>query len=141
MNLGSPDSPAVRDVRRFLREFLMDGKVLDVSYLVRFFLVHFLILPVRPKASAEAYRKIWLPEGSPLVVISKKVREKLQARLDVPVELLLPDGHVVRRCADAEPAAAQRRVVRDHGEEQAGRGPNVNVVTQRCLGNRRCQLG
>ena len=89
MNLGSPDSPAVRDVRRFLREFLMDGKVLDVSYLVRFFLVHFLILPVRPKASAEAYRKIWLPEGSPLVVISEKVREKLQARLDVPVELAM----------------------------------------------------
>ena len=89
MNLGSPDSPAVGDVRRFLREFLMDGKVLDVSYLARFFLVHFLILPVRPKASAEAYRKIWLPEGSPLVVISKKVREKLQARLDVPVELAM----------------------------------------------------
>jgi len=89
VNLGSPDSPAVGDVRRFLREFLMDGKVLDVSYLARFFLVHFLILPVRPKASAEAYRKIWLPEGSPLVVISEKVREKLQARLDVPVELAM----------------------------------------------------
>ena len=70
MNLGSPDSPAVGDVRRFLREFLMDGRVMDIPWVVRFFLVQFLILPSRPKESAEAYRKVWLPEGSPLVVTS-----------------------------------------------------------------------
>lgn len=89
VNLGSPDSPAVGDVRRYLREFLMDGRVLDAPWLIRFCVVYFLILPFRPKDSAEAYRKIWLPEGSPLVFISKKVREMLQARLDVPVELAM----------------------------------------------------
>ena len=89
VNLGSPDSAAVGDVRRYLREFLMDGRVLDAPWLTRFFVVHFLILPFRPKDSAAAYRKIWLPEGSPLVVISEKVREKLQSRLDVPVELAM----------------------------------------------------
>ena len=70
VNLGSPDSPAVGDVRRYLREFLMDGRVMDAPCLTRFFLVHFMILPFRPRASASAYRKIWLPEGSPLVLIS-----------------------------------------------------------------------
>ena len=89
VNLGSPDSPAVGDVRRYLREFLMDGRVMDAPCLTRFFLVHFMILPFRPRASASAYRKIWLPEGSPLVLISKKVCETLQSRLDVPVELAM----------------------------------------------------
>ena len=59
VNLGSPDSPSVPDVRRYLREFLMDGRVLDVNWLVRFCIVHFAILPSRPKESAEAYHKIW----------------------------------------------------------------------------------
>src|SRR5438445_1622317 len=81
VNLGSPDSPSVRDVRKYLREFLMDGRVLDAPYLMRFCIVHFAILPSRPKQSAEAYHKIWLPEGSPLVVTSKKVRAELQRRV------------------------------------------------------------
>lgn len=89
VNLGSPDSPAVGNVRRYLREFLMDGRVMDIPWLTRFFVVHFAILPTRPRESAEAYRKVWLPEGSPLVVTSKNVREQLQARVDVPVELAM----------------------------------------------------
>jgi ferrochelatase len=89
VNLGSPDSPSVPDVRRYLREFLMDGRVLDVNWFLRFCLVHFAILPSRPKQSAEAYQKIWTAEGSPLVVISKNVRELLQSRLSVPVELAM----------------------------------------------------
>ena len=67
VNLGSPDSPAVGDVRRYLRQFLMDGRVLDAPYPIRFCVVHFAILPSRPKQSAEAYEKVWLPEGSPLL--------------------------------------------------------------------------
>src|SRR2546426_6877162 len=86
VNLGSPDSPSVRDVRRYLREFLMDGRVLDVNWLVRFCIVHFAILPSRPKQSAEAYQKIWAPAGSPLVVISRNVQAKLQQRLQLPIE-------------------------------------------------------
>ncbi|MEE2947806.1 MAG: ferrochelatase [Verrucomicrobiota bacterium] len=89
VNLGSPDSPAVGDVRRYLREFLMDERVLDISWIVRFFLVHFLILPKRPKESSEAYQQVWLPEGSPLVVTSKNVRAQLQEQVDVPVELAM----------------------------------------------------
>jgi ferrochelatase len=89
VNLGSPDSPSVADVRRYLREFLMDGRVLDVNWFVRFCVVHFAILPSRPKESAHAYQKIWTPEGSPLVVISKHVQSKLQKRISVPIELAM----------------------------------------------------
>jgi ferrochelatase len=89
VNLGSPDSPAVADVRRYLREFLMDERVLDVNWLVRFCIVNFAILPSRPKQTAEAYHKIWTPAGSPLVATSGNVQTKLQRRLPVPVELAM----------------------------------------------------
>jgi protoporphyrin/coproporphyrin ferrochelatase len=105
VNLGSPDSPSVRDVRRYLREFLMDGRVLDVNWVARFCIVHFAILPTRPKQSAEAYHKIWMPAGSPLIVASRNVQAKLQQRVSVPVELAMryqnpsiPDA--VRRLAE-----------------------------------------
>lgn len=89
VNLGSPDSTAVPDVRKYLREFLMDGRVLDAPWPIRFCIVHFTILPSRPKESAHAYEKIWTPEGSPLIVTSRNVQKKLQTRLDVPVELAM----------------------------------------------------
>lgn len=89
VNLGSPDSTETKDVRKFLREFLMDGKVLDTPWLIRFFVVHCLILPFRPKASAEAYRQIWTSEGSPLVIISHKVAEELRSCIDLPVQLAM----------------------------------------------------
>ena len=89
VNLGSPDSPSVPDVRRYLREFLMDGRVLDVNWLARFCIVNFAILPSRPKQSAEAYQKVWTPAGSPLVAISRNVQAKLQPRVKLPVELAM----------------------------------------------------
>src|SRR5881394_89144 len=89
VNLGSPDSASVADVRRYLAEFLMDGRVLDVSWPVRFALVHFSILRTRPEESAQAYEKIWTKEGSPLVVTSKRVAEQLQKHVDIPVELAM----------------------------------------------------
>jgi ferrochelatase len=89
VNLGSPDSPSVPDVRRYLREFLMDARVLDVNWLLRFCVVKFAILPSRPKHSAEAYQKIWTPVGSPLVVTSRNVQTKLQRRISIPVELAM----------------------------------------------------
>jgi ferrochelatase len=89
VNLGSPDSASVPDVRRYLGEFLMDPRVLDVNWLVRFAVVHFAILPTRPKQSAHAYQAIWTREGSPLVVISQNVRKQLQARVRIPVELAM----------------------------------------------------
>jgi len=89
VNLGSPDSPSVSDVRKYLREFLMDGRVLDINWLARFCVVNFAILPTRPKESAHAYEKIWTPKGSPLVVTSRNVRKKLQERVTLPVELAM----------------------------------------------------
>ena len=93
VNLGSPDSTSVSDVRRYLREFLMDGYVLDVPYWKRFLVVHCFILPFRPRKTADAYRKIWQPEGSPLVVISRQVQSLLQARMAMPVELAMRYQH------------------------------------------------
>jgi protoporphyrin/coproporphyrin ferrochelatase len=88
VNLGSPDSPSVPDVRRYLNEFLMDGRVIDVAWPVRRFVVG-MILINRPKESAHAYEKIWTKDGSPLVATSKQVQAALQARLGVPVELAM----------------------------------------------------
>jgi ferrochelatase len=67
----------------------MDGRVLDVNWFTRFFIVHFAILPSRPKQSAEAYHKIWTPAGSPLIAISRNVQSKLQSRVTEPVELAM----------------------------------------------------
>ena len=88
VNLGSPDSPSVPDVRRYLNEFLMDGRVLDLAWPARRFVVG-MILVNRPKESGHAYEKIWTKDGSPLVVTSKHVQAALQKRVSVPVELAM----------------------------------------------------
>jgi ferrochelatase len=90
LNLGSPNSTSVADVRKYLREFLMDGRVLDAPFPIRWFVVHALILPTRPKESAEAYGEVWLPEGSPLIVTSQHQADALEKQLeDIPVELAM----------------------------------------------------
>lgn len=89
INLGSPDSTKVSDVRTYLREFLMDGRVLDAPWPIRWCIVNLAILPKRPAASAEAYEKIWTKDGSPLVVTSQNVQHKLEQRLGIPVELAM----------------------------------------------------
>src|SRR5271156_3783990 len=88
VNLGSPDSTTVGDVRGYLNEFLMDERVIDSPWPLRRFVVG-MILINRPKESAHAYEKIWLPEGSPLIVTSRNVQKKLAARVTVPVELAM----------------------------------------------------
>src|ERR1035438_7199636 len=88
VNLGSPDSPSAPDVRRYLNEFLMDGRVIDAAWPIRRLVVG-LILINRPKESGHAYEKIWTKDGSPLVVTSKHVQAELQKRLNVPVELAM----------------------------------------------------
>ena len=88
VNLGSPDSPAVSDVRRYLNEFLMDSRVIDVAWPIRRFIVG-MILVNRPKESAHAYEKVWGKDGSPLIAISKNVLKKLQPRVKMPVELAM----------------------------------------------------
>ncbi|MGC3956406.1 MAG: ferrochelatase [Verrucomicrobiota bacterium] len=88
VNLGSPDSPSVPDVRRYLNEFLMDERVIDQPWLLRRFVVG-MILIKRPAESGHAYDKIWTKDGSPLVTYSKHVQAELQKRLSVPVELAM----------------------------------------------------
>ncbi|QHI37330.1 Ferrochelatase [Kordia antarctica] len=87
INLGSPDSPNPKDVKKYLGEFLMDKRVIDVPYLLRAFLVKGIILNTRPKKSAKAYQKIWWEEGSPLIVISERFHKKVQERAKIPVAL------------------------------------------------------
>jgi ferrochelatase len=93
VNTGSPDSPEVPDVRRYLREFLMDGRVIDIPWAARVAVVYGCILPFRPKRSAAAYRQIWTAEGSPLIVISRNVARKLSRACDLPVELCMRYGN------------------------------------------------
>src|SRR3954469_16243488 len=95
LNLRSPDSPAVPDVKRYLREFLGDERVIDKpGEPFRSLLVNGIIVPSRAKNSAHAYEQVWLKEGSPLIVISKSVREKLAATLgpELPVYLAMRYG-------------------------------------------------
>jgi ferrochelatase len=88
VNLGSPDSPSVPDVRRYLNEFLMDSRVIDVAWPIRRFIVGTILIN-RPKETGHAYEKIWLREGSPLVVTSKNVLKELQPRVKMPIELAM----------------------------------------------------
>lgn len=92
VNLGSPESPTPADVKPYLDEFLMDKYVIDVPYLLRAFLVRGIILRKRPENSAEAYAKIWTPEGSPLIVLSKKMHKKVEKLVDIPVALAMRYG-------------------------------------------------
>jgi ferrochelatase len=81
VNLGTPDSPRVRDVRRYLREFLSDPRVIDIPAPARWLLLHLVILPFRPRRSAEAYRKIWTPRGAPLLVHGRALRDAVAREL------------------------------------------------------------
>ncbi|WP_309607544.1 ferrochelatase [Flavobacterium sp.] len=94
VNLGSPESPTAKDVKPYLDEFLMDRFVIDVPFLLRALLVRGIILQTRPKKSAEAYARIWTDEGSPLIVISKKMHKKVQSLVDIPVALAMRYGTI-----------------------------------------------
>lgn len=92
VNLGSPRSTSVADVRRYLDEFLMDPYVLDIPAPLRALIVKGLILPTRPAKSARAYAQIWTAEGSPLIVISERMRSALEAAMEIPVGLAMRYG-------------------------------------------------
>jgi ferrochelatase len=92
VNLGSPASTEVADVRRYLNQFLMDPYVIDLPWPVRRLLVS-LILIKRPEQSAHAYASIWWDEGSPLVVLSKRLQQAMtQEWTQGPVELAMRYG-------------------------------------------------
>lgn len=92
VNLGSPESPTPKDVKKYLGEFLMDERVIDVPLWARTLLVKGIILNTRPKQSAKAYQKIWWDNGSPLIVLSEQLQEKVQEKVDFPVALAMRYG-------------------------------------------------
>src|ERR1700728_2690894 len=81
VNLGTPDDPSYFAVQRYLREFLGDRRVINTSRLIWLPLLYAVILPLRPIRTARKYRKIWLPEGSPLAVYSKRLAAEVGAAL------------------------------------------------------------
>jgi ferrochelatase len=91
INLGTPDSPAVKDVRKYLSEFLNDPRVIDINPVARFFLVNFIIVPFRAPKSAKIYKELWTKDGSPILVFGESVKKKLQSALgnDFDVELAM----------------------------------------------------
>lgn len=88
VNLGSPDSTSVPDVRAYLKEFLGDERVIDVPF-VRKFIIPAFVLTTRPKQSAHAYEAVWTDEGSPLIVVSQEQHRLLDEHQDLPVYLAM----------------------------------------------------
>jgi ferrochelatase len=94
INLGTPNAPDPASVRRYLREFLSDPRVIDINPIGRALLLYLIILPFRPKRSAAAYRKIWTEEGSPLLVQGRKLAAALRERMpEHPIELAMRYGN------------------------------------------------
>jgi protoporphyrin/coproporphyrin ferrochelatase len=79
--LGTPDAPTPGALRAYLREFLGDRRVVDLNPVLWWLVLNAFILPFRPRRSAALYRNVWTPQGSPLLVISRKQADGLQERL------------------------------------------------------------
>ncbi len=92
VNLGSPASTSVEDVRAYLDEFLSDERVIDIPKIIQQLVLKCFILPKRPAKSAEAYKKVWTDRGSPLVVTSENLQKLLQEQVSAPVELAMRYG-------------------------------------------------
>ena len=83
INLGSPNKPTILSVWKFLRQFLMDSRVIDIPFLIRYVLVNFIIIPKRVANSTQEYKKLWQLFGaSPLINYAEKLTAKLNIKLD-----------------------------------------------------------
>ena len=78
VNLGTPDAPTTSAVRKYLSEFLSDPRIIEIPKIIWWFILNLIILNIRPKKSKELYKKIWMENGSPLLVISKEILKKIQ---------------------------------------------------------------
>jgi len=93
INLGSPESPSEADVKRYLKEFLMDKRVIDINPVLRAFLVKGIIAPLRSASSSEAYKSIWGERGSPLKAITEDFAAAVRPKLDVKLAVCMRYGN------------------------------------------------
>ncbi len=95
VNLGTPDAPTPSALRRYLKQFLGDPRVVEANRLLWWFALNVVILNIRPKKSAHAYQTVWTEQGSPLMVISQQQQKALQEQLgdDIVVELAMTYGN------------------------------------------------
>ncbi|WP_064602585.1 ferrochelatase [Photobacterium sp. J15] len=93
VNLGTPDEASPAAVKRFLSEFLHDQRVVDLTRWLWCPILHGVILPVRSPKVAKLYQSVWMDEGSPLMVYSRRQQEQLGAKLEIPVELGMTYGN------------------------------------------------
>lgn len=110
-NLGSPNSPSTKDVRSYLDEFLMDERVIDIPYLIRYLLVKGIIVPFRAPQSAKKYKTIWTNEGSPLITITKQLADLVHQKTSMPV-------YVCMRYANPTPKFALDAIQREHPDAE-----------------------
>lgn len=110
-NLGSPNSPFTKDVRRYLDEFLMDERVIDIPYLIRYMLVKGIIVPFRAPQSAKKYKTIWTKEGSPLITITNQLADLVHQKTSMPV-------YVCMRYANPTPKFALDAIQREHPDAE-----------------------
>lgn len=89
INLGTPDSPSVGNVRSYLSQFLNDPRVIDIPWLARKILVNLIIVPFRAPKSAKIYKELWTDNGSPLLYYSERAKELLQQQLGASYEVHL----------------------------------------------------
>jgi len=82
VNLGTPEKPTAKYVRKYLKEFLSDKRVIEIPRIIWWFILNLIILNVRPKRSAKLYQKIWMTEGSPLFIYTEKIKNKLQEKFN-----------------------------------------------------------
>lgn len=106
-NLGSPDSPSVRDVRSYLREFLMDERVIDIPGPIRTLLVKGIIVPLRAPQSAAKYRSIWTENGSPLIHTTRVLTELVAEESGLP-------AYMCMRYANPAPLPVLRQIAAEH---------------------------
>ena len=92
-NLGTPDDTEIRSVRRYLKEFLSDPRVVEIPRAAWWLILHLFILPLRPKRSARLYKQVWTEDGSPLLAITQKQASKLQHLLN---QRFGPDKFIVK---------------------------------------------
>jgi protoporphyrin/coproporphyrin ferrochelatase len=114
VNLGSPDAPDADSVRRYLKEFLSDPRVVEIPWILWQPVLRGFVLTTRPRKSAEAYAQVWTPEGSPLTVITSRQAEAMQAQLgdDVLVEWAMRYGNPsIRNRLEAMKAAGCDRIL------------------------------